>query len=56
MNWPLLIICGIVLIVGIVFLVRQNLRDEKKLERQLKNDYRKPKEDGGDIEIDEKMK
>jgi len=56
MNWPVLIIVGIVIIVLIALLIWRNIKDEKKFESQLKNDYRKPKEEEGDIEIDEVMK
>jgi uncharacterized membrane-anchored protein YhcB (DUF1043 family) len=56
MNWPVLIIVGIILIALVVFLLRRNLKDEKDFETQLKNDYRNSKEKGGDIETDEVMK
>ena len=56
MNWPVLIIVGIVLLVLIVFLVRRNIKDEKKFETQQNNDYRKTKDEEGDTEIDEVMK
>ncbi len=56
MNWPVLIIVGIILIALVVFLLWRNLKDEKDFETQLKNDYHKPKEQEGDIEIDEVMK
>lgn len=56
MNWPLLIIFGIVAIALIVFLVIRNQKDEKEFENQLKNDYHKTKDEEGDVEIDDKMK
>ena len=56
MNWPLLIIFGIAAIALIVFLVIRNQKDEKEFESQIKNDYRKTKDEEGDVEIDEKMK
>lgn len=37
----------------IVFLFRQNLKDKKKLTDQLNSNYRKSKEEEGDIDIDE---
>jgi uncharacterized membrane-anchored protein YhcB (DUF1043 family) len=52
MNWPIIIIVGIVLIALVVFLIQRNIKDEKELEDQLKNDYHKPKEEEGDVEID----
>lgn len=56
MNWAVIILVGIGAIALIAFLVIRNIKDEKKFENQLKNDYRKPKDDEGDIEIEEKMK
>jgi len=56
MNWPLIIIVGVVLIALIIFLVRRNIKDEKLLEQQLKDDYRKSKENEDDILIDEVLK
>lgn len=56
MNWPIIIIIGILLIVLIVFLVRRNKKDEKSLERHLKNDYRKRKSDDEDVLINEMLK
>jgi uncharacterized membrane protein YqiK len=55
MNWPVIIIVGILLVALIVFLVRRNMKDEKEFETQVKNDYPKTKEEG-DTEIDEIMK
>lgn len=56
MNWPVLIIFGVLAVGLIVFLVVRNLKDEKELEEEIKHDYRKPRDDKGDIEIDEVMK
>ena len=56
MNWPVLIIFGILAIALIIFLVVRNMKDEKKLEEEIKQDYRKPRNEEGDIEIDEVMK
>jgi hypothetical protein len=56
MNWPLIIILGIVILAFMVFVVRRNLKDEKDFEGTIKNDYHKPRSEKGDIEIDEKMK
>lgn len=56
MNWPLLTIFGILAVALIAFLVIRNQKDEKQLEDQIKNDYPKPKNDEGDIEVDEVMK
>jgi large-conductance mechanosensitive channel len=56
MNWPLIIILGIVIIAFILFIVIRNLKDESDFENVIKNDYHKAKNEEGDIEIDEKMK
>ena len=53
MNWNILIPVGIVIVVLIVFLVVRNMKDEKKFEEQLNNDYHKSKDEEGDAEIDE---
>jgi len=53
MNWNILIPVGIVIVALIVFLVVRNMKDEKKFEEQLNNDYHKSKDEEGDAEIDE---
>lgn len=55
MNWPVIIIIAVVLIALVIFLVKRNMKDEKELETQLKNDYHKTKDEEGDTEIDEVM-
>lgn len=56
MNWAVIIPVAFVSLLVIFFLARQNRKDEKKFENQLKNDYRKSKNEEGDTEIDEKIK
>lgn len=56
MNWPVLIIVGIVLIALLIFLVKRNMKDEEEFETQLKNDYHKPKDEEDDAEIDNVIK
>ncbi|HEY9361702.1 MAG TPA: hypothetical protein VIQ00_00470 [Chitinophagaceae bacterium] len=56
MNWLILIPFGIAAIALIIFLVRRNIKDEKEFEEQIKHDYPKPKDEEGDIEIDEVLK
>jgi flagellar biosynthesis/type III secretory pathway M-ring protein FliF/YscJ len=56
MNWPAIIIVGIILLALVVFLVKRNIKDEKEVEQQLKNDYPKPKEEGDEEENIEEMK
>ena len=52
MNWYIILPFAIVVIVLIVFLVKRNMRDEEAVEDQLKNDYRKTKDEEGDIDIE----
>ncbi len=53
MNWLIIIIVGILAIALIAFLVIRNQKDEKDFEKELNNDYPKPRNEEGDIEIDE---
>lgn len=51
-------IAGIILLIMavlaiVLFILRQNFKDRKKLTNQLNQDYRKAKEEEGDIDIDE---
>ena len=50
-GWIILI--GAVALIIIYLLVRQNRKDEKKIVRQLNEDYPKSKDEEGDAEIDE---
>lgn len=56
MNWTVIIIVGILLIALVVFLVWRNIKDEREVEAQLKNDYRKTKDEEGDTDTEEVMK
>ena len=56
MNWLILIPVGIILISLITFLVMRNVKDERKFEQQLNNDYHKSKEEEGDVDAEEIMK
>ena len=56
MNWLLIIVFAVAAISLIAFLVVRNQKDEKEFENQLKNDYRKTKDEEGDIEIDKTIK
>jgi low affinity Fe/Cu permease len=50
MNWAILIPVGIVLLALLVFVIVRNNRDKDQFEEQLNNDYRKPKEDEGEMD------
>ncbi len=56
MNWPVLIIFGIIVIALIIFLVVRNQQDKKKLEEKLNNDFHKSKDEEGDAETDHVLK
>lgn len=56
MKTSILVFIGIAAIALIVFLVIKNLKDGKKIEQELNNDFPKNKKGEGDIEIDEVMK
>lgn len=53
MNWTIIIIVGILLIALLVFLIMRNQKDEAEFEKNLNNDYTKPKDEKDDSEIDE---
>ena len=56
MNWAVIIIVGVLLIALVVFLVKRNMKDEKEFEKQLDNDYHKPKDEEGDTAADAPVK
>ncbi len=53
MNWLFLIFFGIAVVVIIVFLIRHNKQDKKAFEKQLNQDYHKPKKEEGDIDAED---
>jgi len=53
MNWPAIIIVGIILLALVVFLVKRNIKDEKEVEQQLNEDYPKPQDEKKDEENNE---
>jgi hypothetical protein len=53
MNWQLILLFGIVVLALIVFLVVRNIKDKKQLEETIKKDYKKPRDNEGDIEIED---
>lgn len=53
MDWLLIIAFGLAVIALVSFLVIQNVKDEKKFEDQLNNDYPKPKEEEEDTDTEE---
>ena len=56
MNWAVIILMGIGVLTLIIFLIFRNIKDEKKVVDQLNNDYRKSKDEEGDVDVEGKMK
>lgn len=56
MNWLLIILIGIAVIALVGWLAWRNQKDEREFENQLNNDYRKSKEEEGDIDTEEILK
>ncbi len=56
MNWTVMILVGMACVALIIFLIVKNKKDKKDLEEKIKNDYPKPKDETGDIEIDKVLK
>ncbi|MFT3844775.1 MAG: hypothetical protein QM725_06970 [Lacibacter sp.] len=56
MNIFVISITVIVCIALLVFFIVRNQKDEKKFEQQLKDDFRKSKNEEGDSEIDNVLK
>lgn len=51
-NWPVLIIVGVVLIAVVLFLIIRNQKDEKSFEIKLNEDYQKSKVEENDIDTE----
>ncbi len=56
MNWPVIIIVGIICIALIVFTIVRNMKDEEEFEEHAHNDYPKPKHDQADADPEETPK
>ena len=50
MNWAVIIPVGIIMLALIVFMIVKNNKDKNQFVDQLKNDYRKPKEDEDEMD------
>jgi hypothetical protein len=53
MNWPVIIIFGIAALALIIFLIIRNQKDETDFEKQLNQNYRRPRNEEGDAESEE---
>ena len=52
-NWTIIGVIGVAIVVLIGFLIRQNQKDENKLEKFLNNDYKKEAEEELDTNNDQ---
>lgn len=52
-NWSVIIITAVVLAAFLIFLVYRNQKDKKKLEQKLNEDYKKSKDEEGDVDIED---
>jgi len=50
MNWPVLIVVGIILVALVVFMVVRNYKDEEEFEEHAHGDYPKPHQHDADPE------
>lgn len=55
MNWPIIIIFSVAALALIIFLIVRNQKDETDFEKQLNRNYRRPRDEEGDIDIEEKV-
>lgn len=56
MNWNILIPIGLLLVLLVAVLIAKNQKDKRELERQLNEDYTKPKKEENDTDTEEPMK
>ena len=54
MDWPLIITVALAALAVAIFLFVINLKDEKKFEKQIENDYPKRTSEKSDLELDDK--
>jgi len=52
MNQPVLIFVGIAAVLFIILLILRNQKDKKEVIDQMKNDYRKSKDNEGTADVD----
>jgi preprotein translocase subunit YajC len=56
MNWLTTTLIAIPAAILIAFLIYRNQKDEKVFEEEMKDDYTKPRNEEGDIDVDELTK
>ncbi len=52
-NWPVIIIVAILAIALVVFLIRRNMKDEKRFEQDLNEDFHKITKESEDTDPEE---
>ena len=52
-NWPYIFLVAILSLAVIIFLFRQNMKDKRKLEQKLNEDYTRPRKDKQDPDPEE---
>jgi len=56
MNWLILVPIGVLLVALVIFLIKRNMKDEAAFEKQLNNDYTKPRDEEKDTDAEELTK
>ena len=55
-NWPYIFLVSLLSLAFIIFLIRQNRKDQKQLEKKLNEDYRKTKDEENDVDTEDTPK
>ncbi|MBL7722313.1 MAG: hypothetical protein JNK98_10010 [Chitinophagaceae bacterium] len=55
-NWPYIFLVGVLSLAFIAFLIRQNSKDQKQLEKKLNEDYHKTKDEENDVDTEDTPK
>jgi low affinity Fe/Cu permease len=53
---PVILVFGVAIIVLIVFFLVENLKDKKNFENKINNDYKKPKDEENDLDLNDTPK
>ncbi|CAN5547137.1 hypothetical protein BH11BAC3_BH11BAC3_22380 [soil metagenome] len=52
-NWPVIVIVAILAIALLVFLIKRNMKDEKRFEKELNEDFPKISNESADTDPEE---
>lgn len=55
-NWPYIFLVSVLSLAFIIFLIRQNRKDQKQLEKKLNEDYPKTKDEENDVDTEDTPK